>query len=140
MALAVPDLEGLRVINIVCFWGQHWTLVLLPLYLISLDRFPLHAHYSHAYFLQASGFMGGLCCFVLHQVVSLTVSMNVNYLLFPPPGQPIRGRFYLYGLTLAVMGTGYIAGQIMPPILRRLLVRKPHYVYEHHPKTKRKVN
>lgn len=93
LALAVPDLAGLTPLGHTVFWVHHWALVAAPLYLFWTDRYPLWSRHTVAFYWQASGFIGALCCFVVHQVTSLTFSLNVNYMLYPPPGQPIQGRF-----------------------------------------------
>jgi hypothetical protein len=93
LALAVPDLAGLTPLGHAVFWVHHWALVAAPLYLFWTDRYPLWSRQTMAFYWQASGFMGALCCFVVHHVTSLTFSLNVNYMLYPPPGQPIQGRF-----------------------------------------------
>lgn len=93
LALAVPDLAGLTPLGHAVFWVHHWALVAAPLYLFWTDRYPLWSRQTVAFYWQASGFIGALCCFLVHQVTSLTFSLNVNYMLYPPPGQPIQGRF-----------------------------------------------
>lgn len=142
LALAVPDLAGLTPLGHAVFWVHHWALVAAPLYLFWTDRYPLWSRETMAFYWQASGFMGALCCFVVHHVTSLTFSLNVNYMLYPPPGQPIQGRFCkslenqsirlvyshrahtdLFGLAFAIMILGYINGQWLAPLLRATVLR-----------------
>jgi hypothetical protein len=133
LALAVPDLAGVTPLGVVVFWVHHWTLVLAPAYLYWTDRYPLWCHQTWAFYWQASGLLGGLGCFVVHQLASLTFSVNVNYMLHPPPGQPIQGRLYLYGLASVIMFLGLVTGHLLPRVIHRFLVVTKRYTYGRHP-------
>jgi hypothetical protein len=130
LALAVPDLAGLTPLGVAVFWVHHWALVLAPAYLFWTDRYPLWCHQTWAFYWQASGWLGGFCCFFVHHIASLVFSLNVNYMLYPPPGQPIQGRLYLYGLACAIMVLGYFNGHLLPRLIHKYLVRNKRYLYE----------
>ena len=56
--------------------------------------------------------------FGLDQFFSLLLSVNVNYMLAPPPKPDfLQTRYFLYAQALLIIVVGFIAGYIVPGVL-----------------------
>jgi len=124
LAIAVPDLGQLRLpFEILNFWIQHYILLLTPLYLLFFStRFPLEPSVSTT--LLALGLLG-LFHYVLQLPVAMMTGVNVNYMLWPPPGVPTvyTGPYYRQAFTITFIILGTTMGYILPKLA--LLIQRP---------------
>eukprot|EP01087_Luapelamoeba_hula_P024458 TRINITY_DN9319_c0_g1_i1.p1 TRINITY_DN9319_c0_g1~~TRINITY_DN9319_c0_g1_i1.p1 ORF type:complete len:281 (-),score=23.56 TRINITY_DN9319_c0_g1_i1:721-1563(-) len=95
MALAAPDTADCTLfLQAFVFWLHHIALLLCPAIFLWTERFPMFTHMM-PYFLVVC--VGGLLVWehYFQMVVGLFVKVNVNYCVFPPPGQTLfTGRWF----------------------------------------------
>jgi len=124
LAIAVPDLAQLHLpFEVLNFWVQHYALVLTPLYLLFFsDRFPLSPSLSTT--ILAIG-IGGIFHFGCQLPAGIVTGINVNYMLWPPPGVPtaFAGKNYRQLLTLGFMFLASVTGYFLPKLA--LLFHRP---------------
>jgi len=117
LAIAVPDLSQLHLpLEVTNFWVQHWALVLAPLYLLFFsNRFPLSPSVPTT--LLAIGF-GGLFHFLAQLPAGMVTGVNVNYMLWPPPGVPplYAGQNYRQVMTVTFIFLATVTGYLLPRI------------------------
>jgi hypothetical protein len=117
LAIAVPDLTQLHLpLEVLNFWVQHYALLFTPLYLLVFsDRFPLTPSIPTS--LLAIG-LGGLFHFALQLPAGIVTGVNVNYMLWPPPGVPpaFAEKNYRQTLTVAFIFLASVTGYFLPKI------------------------
>lgn len=88
LAIAVPDLAQLHLpLEVTNFWIQHYAILIAPLYVLFFsNRFPLSPSVSTT--LLAIGF-GGLFHYLFQLPAGMVTGINVNYMLWPPPGKTV---------------------------------------------------
>jgi len=124
LAIAVPDTAQLQLpLEVTNFWVQHWALLLCPLYLLVNGRFILSPSWALTSY--AVG-LGMLYHFVTQLPAALLSGVNVNYMLWPPPGVPpiATQTNYRIMLSLLFVPLAIFTGYYLPKIVLRLQ-RKP---------------
>jgi len=114
LAISVPDLSQLHLpFEVSNFWIQHYVLFFTPLYLLFSGRFPLAP--SKPLFLFSIG-LGLLFHYDLQLPVALLTGVNVNYMLWPPPGVPaiFTTTYYRVYLTQCFIFLAWVTGYVFP--------------------------
>eukprot|EP01112_Ceratiomyxa_fruticulosa_P022169 TRINITY_DN8043_c0_g1_i1.p1 TRINITY_DN8043_c0_g1~~TRINITY_DN8043_c0_g1_i1.p1 ORF type:complete len:285 (+),score=44.79 TRINITY_DN8043_c0_g1_i1:743-1597(+) len=126
LALGFPDTSMLYLpFHIHVFWIQHSLLLLLPAYFVWNSTFKLDV-YDYYYYNLANA-LGGLFCFNIQLPASFITSMNVNYMLAPPPGSPFSGQYYR-ALMGALLGTlSWFSGFLFPRAVHLLMALYTFY-------------
>eukprot|EP01112_Ceratiomyxa_fruticulosa_P023960 TRINITY_DN943_c0_g1_i1.p1 TRINITY_DN943_c0_g1~~TRINITY_DN943_c0_g1_i1.p1 ORF type:complete len:281 (+),score=39.16 TRINITY_DN943_c0_g1_i1:183-1025(+) len=113
LAILVPDLSQLQLpYEQTNFWVQHWFILLTPLCLLFYTkRFHLVPDFKNS--LLAIG-IGGLFHFDVQLPVALITGINVNYMLWPPPGLPSFASQpnYRYYLTAGIVTLAFLSGYV----------------------------
>ena len=110
IALAFPDTTDCKFfLQIPMYYIQHSLLVLIPFYYLYSQK--LEVDRSDYYFLLLSIATSGLFHYDVHLILGLYTHVNVNYLIWPPPGLPFFvGRFYRPKLIVALACAEWISG------------------------------
>jgi uncharacterized membrane protein YwaF len=112
LAMAVPDTAALhRFGEVEAFWIHHVLVLLAPLYLLARRRYTWHAG--------AGPWKTAVALALLfHNLVQLPFALasgvNVNYMLVPPPGQPLVGRFYRFFMGSFQAFICFLVGRLFP--------------------------
>eukprot|EP00020_Sapocribrum_chincoteaguense_P009093 CAMPEP_0170744852 /NCGR_PEP_ID=MMETSP0437-20130122/7996_1 /TAXON_ID=0 /ORGANISM="Sexangularia sp." /LENGTH=319 /DNA_ID=CAMNT_0011083563 /DNA_START=32 /DNA_END=989 /DNA_ORIENTATION=+ len=115
LAMAVPDTSALhRFGEVEAFWIHHILVLLAPLYLLFRRRYTWHSGLGP--WKTAVAF-----ALLFHNLVQLPLALlsgvNINYMLIPPPGQPLVGRFYRFFMGSFQAVICFIVGRIFPALL-----------------------
>eukprot|EP01113_Clastostelium_recurvatum_P046460 TRINITY_DN8146_c0_g1_i1.p1 TRINITY_DN8146_c0_g1~~TRINITY_DN8146_c0_g1_i1.p1 ORF type:complete len:293 (-),score=49.80 TRINITY_DN8146_c0_g1_i1:33-878(-) len=128
LALVFPDTSMLYLpYHIHVFWIQHIVVLLVPIYMLgtrklTLDLFDNYffivaACVADLFFVNVQGFAGYL------------TSVNVNYLLWPPPSSPFTGQNYrtqsALAITVAMWLTGFVFVRLVRECVRPILFHFP---------------
>eukprot|EP01113_Clastostelium_recurvatum_P036298 TRINITY_DN5156_c0_g1_i1.p1 TRINITY_DN5156_c0_g1~~TRINITY_DN5156_c0_g1_i1.p1 ORF type:complete len:297 (+),score=78.69 TRINITY_DN5156_c0_g1_i1:43-933(+) len=122
LALAVPDLAQLKLpFEQTTFWVQHWALLIAPILMLLVSRryHPLTPSFKNS--LLAIG-LGGLFHFDVQLPLAFVTGVNINYMLWPPPGVPafVNTPYYRYWLTLALVTLAWLCGHIIVTIIHSI--------------------
>lgn len=131
LAIAVPDLASLQLpFEQVNFWVQHYILVVVPIYLIAVRRFELSPSWGLTSL--AIGF-GMFFHFYVQAPAALLSGVNVNYMLWPPPGVPpiIANAHYRIILTFTFMLLATLTGYYLPKLVIRLQKEEMIHAQKH---------
>jgi len=135
LAIALPDLSQLHLpFEQANFWVQHYILLLVPLYLLAVQRFELAPTWALT---SLSVGLGLLFHFLPQLVAGLLSGVNVNYMLWPPPGIPpwIANEHYRITLTLIFIPMGIATGYFLPKMVLKMQreedIKYAHRVAKH---------
>eukprot|EP01098_Paradermamoeba_levis_P012052 TRINITY_DN520_c0_g3_i2.p1 TRINITY_DN520_c0_g3~~TRINITY_DN520_c0_g3_i2.p1 ORF type:complete len:336 (-),score=104.98 TRINITY_DN520_c0_g3_i2:19-939(-) len=118
LALAVPDTSDLQLpFHIHVFWAQHILLLLLPIYLLASRRFFPEINFRSLMFAIGWGFVYG---FVVQAPLALVTGVNINYMLWPPPGQPLAGPWYRWFFCSVFASMFTVTGYLIVPVINRI--------------------
>eukprot|EP01111_Echinosteliopsis_oligospora_P007076 TRINITY_DN2166_c0_g1_i1.p1 TRINITY_DN2166_c0_g1~~TRINITY_DN2166_c0_g1_i1.p1 ORF type:complete len:281 (-),score=53.34 TRINITY_DN2166_c0_g1_i1:19-861(-) len=121
LAIALPDTKQLILpFEIENFWIQHYVLLFTPLYLLISGRFELKPSWRLT--AMAIG-LGGYFHFLAQCPAGLLTGVNVNYMLWPPPGVPssFATEHYRLMLTALFMMLATSTGYVLPRIANLLI-------------------
>jgi len=112
LALLVPDLNQLHLpFEQSNFWIQHWALLGAPLVMLLISRryHPMAPSFKNS--LLAIG-LGGLFHFDVQLPLAFLTGVNINYMLWPPPGVPswMSNWMYRYYLCFALVLLAFLCG------------------------------
>jgi len=120
LAIAVPDTSQLHLpFEVLNFWVQHYTLLLCPLYLLVNRRFILSPSWALTSY---SVGMGMLFHFTFQLPAALLSGVNVNYMLWPPPGVPPIATKHNYRVLLSCVFVplAIFTGYYLPKLVLRM--------------------
>jgi hypothetical protein len=128
LALVSPDTSDLFFfLQGVVFWTQHITLLITPLLILWMNRFPFVVRHSSSLFdgtflstdSRLYWFILTLCiialfCFDIQLPLSLLLNININYVYWPPPGHIensfLSGPFYHLKMALLLIALTWLFG------------------------------
>lgn len=137
LAIAVPDTTQLFLpFEVLNFWVQHYALFLCPLYLLFNGRFILSPSWALTSY---SIGIGMLFHFLTQLPAALLTGVNVNYMLWPPPGVPpiFTATNYRIMLSCVFVPLAVVTGYFLPKFALRY--QKPQApLLKHAQKSKQK--
>ncbi len=118
LAIVLPDTAQLQLpFEVVNFWVQHYALLLLPLYMLLTHRFPI----SPAWAVTSYSIGIGMGFHFLAQLPAALLSgVNVNYMLWPPPGVPdlvLLSKHHRIYLTMVFVPLAWLTGFALPKLV-----------------------
>jgi len=120
LAIVVPDLiNKTDILELEIFWIHHYILLVMPLYEIWINRFPLSNNDSYWYWYWAAVAYGGFAHFAAQNPAALVSGINVNYMLFPPPRVPwpLNTKYYRVFFTATFFFLPWVWGYVVPRVV-----------------------
>jgi len=121
LALLVPDLTQLHLpFEVTNFYVQHIFLLLAPIHFLVSKRFPSD-NITMADTLIAIG-VGGLFHFNVQLPAAILTGVNINYMLWPPPGLPpfVANKYFLLILSQFFVVLAWFSGCVVPRVIGKL--------------------